>query len=75
LVFKIDVTVRMHPMELSDAKESALNALVRRYGLLAAWLTRFNRVAEAARRPDPSRAPTPARVATPSTVIKLAGPE
>ena len=46
-------------------EETILQTLKRRYGYLAAWLLRLNRMSEPARLPEPIRPETPARINIP----------
>lgn len=52
--------------EFADAaEETLLQNLQRRYAYLAAWLLRFNRAPEPARRPEPVRLLAPPRMPLP----------
>ena len=52
------------PPNLSE--ETALQALRRRYGYLAAWIVRLNRFPEPSRLPEPTRNESEPRINTPS---------
>jgi hypothetical protein len=47
-------------------EETMLQALRRRYGYLAAWLLRLNRMPEPPRLLEPTRSKSEARIGTPS---------
>jgi hypothetical protein len=48
------------------AEETMLQALGRRYGYLASWLLRLNRLPEPSRLPEPTRTETRPRILTPA---------
>lgn len=47
-------------------EETMLQALRRRYGYLASWLLRLNRLSEPARLPEPTRKESHPRIVTPA---------
>jgi hypothetical protein len=47
-------------------EETVLQALRRRYGYLASWLLRLNRLPEPSRLPEPTRTETHPRILTPA---------